>query len=101
VRVEPAGIDLEVADGATMFESAGAAGYSWPTVCGGKGTCRTCFAVVLDGAEHLAPASAWEAEGLAALALPRPPDGDIRLACQARVHGPVTVRKVGVSPLID
>jgi ferredoxin len=100
VRVEPAGLDLVVAEGQTLMEAAHAAGYYWPTVCGGKGSCRTCFAAVLTGAEHLSPVQPWEAEGIDALALGPAEAPSVRLACQARVRGPVTVRKLGVR-LID
>lgn len=100
VRVEPAGLDLVATDGQTLMEAARAAGYYWPTVCGGKGSCRTCFAAVLAGTEHLSPVQPWEAEGIEALALGPAEARTVRLACQARVRGPVTVRKLGVR-LID
>lgn len=100
IRVEPAGVDIDADDGQTLMEAATVAGYYWPTVCGGKGTCRTCFAVVTGGSEHLSPVAPWEAEGLDSLALPPGRRAAVRLACQARVRGPVTVRKAGVR-LID
>ena len=82
------------------MEAATAAGYYWPTVCGGKGTCRTCYATVLSDGASLSPIGAWEAEGLASLGLPGTQTGAVRLACQAQVRGAVTVRKSGVR-LID
>lgn len=96
VRVEPAGIDLDVESGETVMGAAVRAGYRWPTVCGGQGTCRTCFFEVIDGAANLSPVAALEREGLDSLG-PAPGGAERRLACQARVTGwTVTVRKRGV-----
>jgi ferredoxin len=100
VRVEPAGLELLAAEGQTLMAAANAAGRWWPTVCGGNGTCRTCFAVVTAGAEHLSPVGSLEAEGLALLGVPTRPGEQVRLACQAQVHGAVVARKAGVR-LID
>lgn len=81
-----------------MIEAA-RAGYHWPTVCGGNGTCRTCFFRVRSGAEHLSEVGRWEAEGLRELGLAGTPGGEVRLACQARATGEVVVYKPGVRPL--
>ena len=94
VRVEPSGTRLTVAGGQTVFDAARQAGYRWPTICGGQGTCRTCFVRVAAGFEHCSPIAALEREGIEALR--RPLDGHTRLACQLRVTGPVTVTKSGV-----
>lgn len=57
-------------------------------VCGGNGQCTTCRVQVRAGKENLTPINDKESRRL--------PDerlaADWRLACQARVHGPVTVR---------
>lgn len=100
VRVEPAGIELLAAEGQTLMAAARSTGHWWPTVCGGNGSCRTCFAVVTAGAEHFGPVGSLEAEGLALLGVPTRPGEQLRLACQAQVHGDVEVRKPGVR-LID
>jgi 2Fe-2S ferredoxin len=94
--VQPTGVTLVVEVGETIFAAAEAAGYRWPTVCGGQGTCHTCFMKVLDGESGLDEVGPWEAEGLAELG---PVGGDgapLRLACQARVRGDVTVFKRAV-----
>ncbi len=73
--------------------------YTWPTICAGQGTCKTCVCMVIDGADQLAAIESWEAQGLAEIALTLPkPDAIWRLACQAKVSGDVRLRKVGVRP---
>lgn len=94
VLVQPAGIELAVRPGETLFEAAAREGYRWPTVCGGQGTCRTCFVQVRAGAEHCSGMGALEREGIAALR--QPLDGSVRLACRLQVTGPVTVTRRGV-----
>ena len=96
VRVQPVGVEFDALHDEVLMVAAQAAGFYWPTVCGGKGTCRTCFAVVTAGGESLSPIEPWEAEGVAALCLPPRREPAVRLACQARVRGPVEVRKPGV-----
>ena len=101
-RVEPARVELDVLAGESIMTAAVRAGYRWPTVCGGQGTCRTCFFEVVEGGAHLSPVEPLEKEGLDSLG-PVPGDGlERRLACQARVlTGTVTVRKRGVRPQTD
>jgi 2Fe-2S ferredoxin len=94
VLVRPAEIELAVEGGETLFQAAERAGYRWPTICGGQGTCRTCFVRVHEGAEHCSEIDPLEAEGIGALR--QPLDGTVRLACRLRVSGPVTVTKRGV-----
>lgn len=97
VRVVPADIEFDVEPGETVMAAALRCGYYWPTVCGGQGTCRTCWLSVLEGAEELSPVGAWEQEGLNQLGpsvLRR--EQAVRLACQARPHGSVVAKKIGV-----
>ncbi len=96
VRVEPAGIDFEVADGETLMHAAERLGYRWPTVCHGQAVCVTCFVEVLDGSANLTPPEPLEGTALASSPVVAITAGEVRLACQARVTGPVTVRKRGV-----
>jgi len=98
VRVEPAGVDLDVGDGESVMHAAERQGYRWPTVCHGQAVCTTCFFEVVGGAGHLAPPEPLERRALAQSPLTQLTAGDVRLACQARVTGPVTVRKPGVRP---
>lgn len=97
VRVEPAGLELEVAEGETVMAAAERSGYRWPTICKGMATCRTCVLKVLDGVDYLVPPGPTERSALAELpaAQQRP---NVRLACQLEVRGPVVVEKRGVRP---
>lgn len=95
VRVRPAGLDIEVPDGEDLMSAAQRAGYKWPTICGGQGTCRTCYVEVEAGIDNCSPMRPLEREGIEALK--KPLDGATRLACQLAVTGPgVVVLKRGV-----
>lgn len=99
VRVLPDELVLEADKGQTIMEAAWGHGYYWPTTCGGQGICTTCTCVVEEGVENLEPMGRSERKTLsedrseASLST-----GKIRLACQARVVGDVTVTKRGVRP---
>jgi 2Fe-2S ferredoxin len=96
VTVMPLGVAFEVEDGESVFHAAVAGGYTWPTVCGGEGSCRTCYMRVLEGAENFEDPDEWEQEGLEDL--PQAAEQNLRLACQALVRGDATVRRPGVKP---
>jgi 2Fe-2S ferredoxin len=98
VKVEPAGVHLEVKAGETVFQAAVRRGVRWPNVCGGNGLCRTCWFEIVEGEENLAPVEEREAAALRLLAPTLGPARPVRLACQARICGDVTVRKPGVRP---
>lgn len=99
VRVLPQNIVIEAADGQTIMEAAWESDLYWPTTCGGQGLCTSCACTVAEGSENLEPMGRTERKtlveerGEAAVAR-----GDLRLACQARVHGDVTLTKAGVRP---
>ena len=72
----------------TLLEVSRRANVRHLSVCGGRGRCSTCRVVVLRGGEHLDPPSTLEAATLAAIeAGPR-----MRLACQTKARGDVTVK---------
>jgi 2Fe-2S ferredoxin len=99
VRVEPSGIDVEVAEGKSVMAEAERQGLFWPTVCHGLAECHTCFFEVLEGEENLEPPNALETTALKDFSGRSWYEGKvIRLACQTRVHGDITVRKPGVRP---
>ena len=100
IRIEPSGIEIDAAEGETVMAAATRHGLRWPTICGGQGTCRTCYLVVIGGEEHFAPAGPGEEAAVAELrrSLGRRAE-PIRLACQAGVAGDVVVSKYGVRPL--
>jgi ferredoxin len=97
--VEPSGIEFVAIEGETVIEAAWRHGLYWPTVCHGRGTCHTCFLVVVGGHEHLAPLGLAEQAALADIerAVAAKP-GTVRLACQLTAHGDVVVSKYGVRP---
>jgi len=100
VRVEPLGAVLTPATDESVFHCAVRTGYRWPTVCGGEGSCRSCFMVVTDGEELLEPAGPWEQEGIKAIVAPPGTAGALRLACLAKLRpdavGQVVVNKRAV-----
>jgi len=89
----------DAADGATIMEAAHEDGLYWPTTCGGEGICTSCACTIDEGEANLEPMGRGELKtlaeelGEAAVRARR-----LRLACQARVHGNVTVTKRGVRP---
>ncbi len=58
--------------------------------CGGHARCSTCRVLVSAGAENLVP----RGEAEETLALKRGFESSVRLACQTRVRGPVTIRRL-------
>ncbi len=97
IEVEPARITFDIHADETIIQAAWRNGYTWPTICGGQGTCKTCVFQILEGFEHLSPVEAWEDTGLRSLADSLPNKGQgYRLACQAKVHADIRLRKIGV-----
>jgi ferredoxin, 2Fe-2S len=98
VEVRPSGLTFDVADGEeTVFQAAARAGLLWPTVCGGNGSCGTCFSEVLEGLEHCSPIGPLEHETVTQV-LRQPAQTRRRLVCQLRITGPITVQRRGVRP---
>lgn len=98
VRVEPAGVVIEVMDGETLFDAAYREGYDWPTVCAGQGTCSRCHVRILQGAEQVTPVVASEPEQrvikrVAQRNYENKTEG-IRLACQIEFAADVTVEQL-------
>ena len=84
IRFEPAGVTVHVEDGTRVLDAAKSANIVVAATCGGRGICGACGVRVTAGA-LCAPDEA-ELAGLK-----RAPNG-VRLACRARVCGPVTIR---------
>jgi ferredoxin len=94
VRVEPDGIELDVAPGETVMAAAVRSGWVWPTLCGGRAECGVCVLKVL-ASGALSPPDALEQRRLDAL--PLAGGGEWRLACQLRPETEgLVVRKRGV-----
>jgi len=83
VTFEPQGITVQVESGTLLTLAAKDAGIPLALPCGGRGICGGCAVRVLKGA--LAPP-----EGSEYSLLRKAPEG-VRLACQARVSGAVTI----------
>ena len=99
VRVEPAGVTIEVEEGEPLMRAAERLGYTWPTLCHGNAECTVCWIEVTDTAAFDAPTSLEERglrlfEGRTFFA-----DKSIRLACQARPVRDTVVTKRGVKPV--
>lgn len=79
---------LRVQAGQTLLEAAESAGFDLTHYCGGTCSCGTCRVEVVSGAEYLEPAEGREEMVLGH----RHVQAGDRLACQAKVRGPVVVR---------
>jgi uncharacterized 2Fe-2S/4Fe-4S cluster protein (DUF4445 family) len=88
VIFEPSGLVVPCADGETLFDAARRVGLAVPTACVGQGTCGLCRVKVIAGEQHLSPQNAVEVKHLGNTYFIT----KLRLSCQARVSGDVTVR---------
>lgn len=95
-RVEPAGVEIVVHPGETLFDAAYREGYDWPTICMGQGTCTHCHVRVRDGHGATVPVdSERESRAIRRLAqrlYGNDPDG-VRLACHLELCGDVVVEQ--------
>ncbi len=99
IHLLPLDIEIEAADDATIMGAAQALGYYWPTTCGGEGRCTTCACEVIQGASALSPMGRSEEKSLVFERGEAVLRTNVRLACQARIHGDtatVIVKKAGV-----
>ncbi len=86
VTFVPGEVSVEVDSGSTVLAAASRAGLVIPAPCGGRGACGRCAISVEAG--ELKPPSAEEVR---ALVRARTEPSKVRLACMAKVSGPVTV----------
>ncbi|GMU55955.1 MAG: hypothetical protein AMXMBFR33_51010 [Candidatus Xenobia bacterium] len=84
----PAGKVGRVRAGGRVLDAAEQGQVKLRHVCGGQANCTTCRVQVQRGAEHLTPVNDKEQHRLPDVRLA----ARWRLACQAQVHGAVTVR---------
>jgi ferredoxin, 2Fe-2S len=96
VHVEPIDVSFRLGEGETLIQAAWREGYYWPTVCGGRGECTACHVFVRGGAEHTMPAGDYENAMIRPLTEGTAAGCPVRLACQLKVTGPVTVYKRAV-----
>lgn len=82
------GTTVEVEPGTSVLQASLEAGIDHGCACAGLGRCTTCRIRVEGGYQHCPPPGPAEAQALAFNGLEPP----VRLACQLRPTGPVTVR---------
>ena len=73
--------------GRSILEAVRDAGLPHASVCGGRARCTTCRVRISEGLAALAPPARTEAQALARIEAPP----NVRLACQTRPRGDVTV----------
>ena len=83
----PDGRTLIAPVGQTVLATIRAAGIPHAAVCGGRGRCTTCRVRVTEGRAGLAPPEEVESRALSRLGTPE----NVRLACQLRPRGDLTV----------
>lgn len=96
VRVEPAGVDIEVFKGETLFDAAWREGYDWPTICLGQALCTACHVRLREGEENVSPLVEREEQQAVQRISRRLYKGDttgVRLACRLFVTGAVIVEQ--------
>jgi 2Fe-2S ferredoxin len=99
IRILPLEQTVEAEEGETLMEAAWRHGLYWPTTCGGQGICTSCACTIEEGAESLGEMGRSEQKTLVLEMGEAAVRGRaLRLACQARVYGDVTVVKRGVRP---
>jgi ferredoxin len=81
------GTPTPVAGGTSILAAALEARVDLDHFCGGNRSCGTCRVEVVSGGNHLSPRQPGESLVLG----PRHQGPEHRLACQARVYGPVRV----------
>ncbi|MCP5058916.1 MAG: (2Fe-2S)-binding protein [bacterium] len=80
-------LTIALAAGKTLMDAAHDAGLPIASACGGDRLCARCGLQILEGSENVSAESATEAE----LKLRNRIEPALRLACLARIAGPVEV----------
>ena len=86
VRIRYGNQQIGGAPGQRLLDAILGAGIEHRHICGGNGFCTSCRVEILHDDGGLSPVSPLERERLGREA------GRLRLACQARVLGPVSIR---------
>ncbi|MFQ5597496.1 MAG: 2Fe-2S iron-sulfur cluster-binding protein [Nitrospiria bacterium] len=82
---------IEVEEGISVLAASMQAGVKHMHLCGGRGLCSTCRVRVLEGEDQLSAMTNYERFSLRGhLSFA----ADVRLACQARVKGPVKIKTI-------
>jgi adenylate cyclase len=84
---------IRASSGSTILEATLKAGIKHIHVCGGEGRCTTCRVYIIEGLSNCRRRNQKERQLAEKLGLPP----DIRLACQTRIKGNITIRR----PVVD
>ncbi len=87
IRCEPSGREVRVVHDSNLLDAILQTGLGLGQSCDGIALCGFCRVRVLDGIENLTPPESEERKVLAS----QHSGDDERLACCARINGPVTV----------
>jgi len=79
----------------TILEAMLAANINHTHVCGGNARCSTCRIYIMDGLSNCRPRNKKERRLVEDLGFPQ----NIRLACQTRINGNITIRRAVVDDL--
>jgi adenylate cyclase len=90
----PGGRWIDIAPGFTVLEASQLLGVPHTSICGGKGRCSTCRIGVRGDAQALPPPTPEEERVLRRIGAP----ANVRLACQLRPRGPISVVPLTSSP---
>jgi uncharacterized 2Fe-2S/4Fe-4S cluster protein (DUF4445 family) len=90
---QPSGRRSNFPTGSTLHEAARALGVSLESICQGKGNCSKCKITVSRGSENLSPLTEAEMK----IFSPKEIGDGFRLACQAKIVGPVEIALPAVS----
>jgi adenylate cyclase len=94
IRFLPDGVDVDAKPGKTLLDVALKAGIPHTHACGGNARCTTCRVLVVDGEQGLAEPTWKETRVAKKLGL----GGKYRLACQTKIEGDATVRRLVIDP---
>lgn len=87
VRFHPSGREVEIPPGTLVFDAVRQAGLPLGSSCDGDGLCAWCRVEVLEGLQNLSSPTPEETRLLAR----RRSTPEERIACLARIDGPVTL----------
>jgi adenylate cyclase len=86
---------IDISPDSTILEAMLKANINHMHVCGGNARCTTCRVYIVEGLNHCLPRNEKEARLEKKLGLPK----DIRLACQTKIRGDITIRRLVVDDL--
>jgi len=94
LSLRPEGVEVLIPYDTLLITACTRAGVKVPNLCGNRGLCTTCSAEILTGLDNLTPVEETERRWLRWIGAPP----HVRLTCQARIRGDVTMR-AAISPI--